>query len=338
MLSQTAPWVRLVTETNVPHNENTTYFGNGRNEAHMIYNFALPPLLVHTLQTGSASCLTDWAAGLDTPSKEAAFFNFTASHDGIGLLGVKNVLSDEQINDMCELVQKRGGRLSMRTNAEGKESVYEMNIGYFNAVTEPKAFLKDRVDQFMCSQAIALSLKGVPGIYLHSLLGYANWEEGVRITGHNRAINREKLQLDDVEQELADPASRCRQVFDRYIRLLKVRSEEPAFSPKASQKIRKRYGPKVFAVERKLITKGARVLALHNVSSDVVILDVSGRWLDLVSGAVYEHEVRLAPYQVAWLKRMFPRKRDRLKRRARSIANTRSKVRKLVNRSLAPFS
>ncbi|MEM8858674.1 MAG: alpha-amylase family glycosyl hydrolase, partial [Chloroflexota bacterium] len=67
VLDELAPNVQLVTETNVPHHENISYFGDGHNEAQMVYNFSRPPLLMHAFHTGNAEYLTDWAASLEFP-------------------------------------------------------------------------------------------------------------------------------------------------------------------------------------------------------------------------------------------------------------------------------
>lgn len=302
ILKVAAPWVWLVPEINVPHYENLRYFGNGHDQAQMIYNFALPPLVVHTMQTGSSAALNRWAPTLATPSDETTFFNFTASHDGIGLRGVTTILTDDEIRAMSKRIEERGGLLSMRTDAAGKEAIYEMNISYLDAVSDPEAPLKTQVDQFICSQAIALSMAGVPGIYLHSILGSTNWSEGVEEEGYNRAINEEKLDLGEVERELEDPRSRRRMVFDHYTSLLRVRRDEPAFSPTARQKVLN-LGPEVFAVERATEDGKSHVLALHNVSSKSVQLHLDkSTWSDLLSGNEHKHYIELQPYQVVWLK------------------------------------
>lgn len=301
VLNQAAPWVWLVSETNVPHHENITYFGNGRNEAQMVYNFALPPLVVHTLQAGDATALTNWAATLETPSNKTMFFNFTASHDGIGVRGAAGLLSSQEVTTMYKRVKQRGGALSMRTGADGKESVYEMNISYFNAVADPSVSSDMQLDQFMCSQAIALSIAGVPGIYLHSLLGSTNWEAGIKKVGYNRAINREKLDVKLVEKELADDSSLRSRVMTRYEQMLRIRSRESAFSPQARQKV-KDFGPKVFAVRRTSKLGTSRVLALHNVTPDTIEIELKKSYRDLLTGEEANHHISLAPYQVAWLK------------------------------------
>lgn len=299
VLEEVAPWVRLVTETNVPHHENITYFGHGRDEAQMVYNFGLPPLLVHTMQSANTAVLSAWAATLQTPSDETAFFNFTASHDGIGVLGIKKFLSQKQIDKMCRRVEERGGRLSMRTAVDGSRSVYEMNITYFDAVTDPQADESVAIDQFLCSQAIALSLKGVPGIYLPSLIGARNWQEGVKTLGYSRAINRQKFQVKELEHSLT-AGNRSRRILGRYLQLLKIRSTESAFSPKARQVVKQIYVPEVFAVERQ--SANSRVLALHNVTGKTMILKLQGKHVDLISGQAHKDFVKLKAYQAVWLK------------------------------------
>ncbi|MEO1299163.1 MAG: alpha-amylase family glycosyl hydrolase, partial [Cyanobacteria bacterium J06636_16] len=90
VLQVTAPAVAVITETNVPHAENISYFGDGTDEAQMVYNFALPPLVLHTFYRENTTALNQWAASLDYPSSTTTFFNILDTHDGIGLMGVKN--------------------------------------------------------------------------------------------------------------------------------------------------------------------------------------------------------------------------------------------------------
>jgi glucosylglycerate phosphorylase len=301
LLDYAAPWVWLVTETNVPHDENLSYFGNGHNEAHMIYNFALPPLLVHTLLVGDATILSRWAHELRTPSDDTHFFNFTASHDGIGIRGVTNILSDNAIEAMCESVVERGGKLSMKTNTDGTTSVYEMNISYFNAIIRPGSSLDSQVDQFISSQSIMLSLKGIPGIYLHSLLGSNNWYDGVKETGQNRSINREKLDYNILEQELNDSSHMRFKVFSRYKELLRIRSDEPHFDPLANQVIRY-IDKRIFAIIRCNRKYSGFILALHNVSNEVITITLQQHAVDLLTRKRYKNTITLLPYQISWLK------------------------------------
>jgi glucosylglycerate phosphorylase len=267
VLDEVAPHVRLITETNVPHKDNISYFGDGRNEAQLVYNFALPPLVYHTLRTGNSSALATWAAALELPSEQVTFFNFLASHDGIGLNPARGILSPAEIDGLVEQTCLHGGLISYKHNPDGTQSPYEMNISYFDALSNPDGSepLSLQVDRFLAAHAIMLSLKGVPGIYFHSLFGSRNWKEGVAITRRNRTINREKLACTSLEAELKDTGSVRSQVFGRFRQLLERRAESAAFHPYGSQKIVDA-GTGVFAVLRTSPGGDNRVLCLQNVT------------------------------------------------------------------------
>ncbi len=204
ILDEVAPHVALITETNVPHQDNLSYFGDGHNEAQLVYNFALPPLTLHTFHTGDASALTQWAASLTLPSDETTFFNFLASHDGIGLNPARGILRDDEITALVDRVVAHGGRVSYKSNPDGSTTPYELNINYFDALSDPNSSepLALQIDRFVAAHAIMLALSGVPGIYFHSLFGSRGWPEGVTITGQNRTINRQKFDRAEVEREL----------------------------------------------------------------------------------------------------------------------------------------
>ncbi len=263
VLNQAAPQVVLVTETNVPHHENISYFGDGTNEAQMVYNFSLPPLLLHTFHTGDATILSKWANTLDTPSDQTTFFNFCASHDGIGVTPARGLLSDAEIEAMAQRVEALGGFVSYKTNSDGSQSAYELNINYLDALGTPGADEDDelRARRFLCSQAIMLALRGVPGIYFHSLFGSRSWHEGVQQTGRNRTINREKLQYDRLEQELTNGLRK--QVFAGLSEMLQVRSAEPAFHPNASQHVQT--GGMFLTIEREY--QGDKITCIFNVTN-----------------------------------------------------------------------
>ena len=206
-----APDVVLITETNVPHDENISYFGNGTNEAQMVYQFPLPPLVLHTMASGDSTHLTQWAQSLDGIGGRTSFFNFTASHDGIGLRPVTGILSDEEINTLVNRTKSHGGHVSYKSNSDGSQSPYEMNITYFDAITSPEITKSDpetAVKRFLVSQAMQLSLAGVPGIYLSSLFGARNWHEGVEETGRNRTINRRKFERKELTFDLSQETLR----------------------------------------------------------------------------------------------------------------------------------
>jgi len=316
MLDLAAPDVLLITETNVPHLENISYFGDGYNEAQMVYNFTLPPLTLYTFHKQDATLLSEWAASLSTPSEQTTFFNFMASHDGIGVRPLEGVLRREEIDALVERTLRHGGLVSYRAAPDGSQVPYELNIVYFDALNDPNADepLALQVDRFLASQAILLGLAGVPGIYVHSLFGSRNWREGVTLTGQNRTINRRKFRRNELETLLNDPTSLPHQVFTRYHRLIATRTGEPTFHPNAPQQI-VHIDPAIFAFVRTRLDSSRRVLCLHNVADHEIQIriDVSAlglrpgkRLVDLISGrelSLYgaQLEMSLPPYGVYWL-------------------------------------
>ncbi len=312
VLDEVAPFVQLVTETNVPHIDNISYFGDGTNEAQLVYNFALPPLLLHTFRVGDASALSHWAKELTLPSDRVTFFNFLASHDGIGLNPVRGILPEQDIEALVEKTLDHGGLISYKHNSDSSQSPYEMNISYFDALSNPQGGepLELQADRFMAAQSIMLSLVGVPGIYFHSLFGSRSWRAGVDVTGRNRTINRQKFDLAALETELADPASLRSLVFQRYTRLLQARGSSSAFDPHGGQQVLD-CGKAIFALLRISPHGSQRVLCLHNVSnqSQNVITDlqdifssvplsdrITGRPIDDLTSSL-----SLQPYQILWL-------------------------------------
>ncbi len=319
VLDGVAPGVLLITETNVPHQDNISYFGDGYNEAQMVYNFTLPPLTMHAFMTGDATHLSKWAATLSTPSDQTTFFNFMASHDGVGLRPLEGVLPPAEREKMAERVLAHGGLVSYRTNSDGSQSPYELNVVYFDALNDPSADepASVQVDRFMASQAILLSLVGTPGVYVHSFFGSRNWNEGVAETGRNRTINRRKFQRAELEAELADPDSIPHQVFTRYRELLRVRTAEPAFHPNGGQQVINLH-PTLFAFVRSAPDGGSQVICIHNVSGDELSVEIDpaelgltpGQTLvDLVSGERYQVDgeeplnMIINAYAALWLRR-----------------------------------
>jgi sucrose phosphorylase len=302
LLDEVAPVSRvlLITETNVPHQDNISYFGDGHNEAQLVYNFALPPLTLHTFRTGDATALTKWAAGLTTPSAETTFFNFLASHDGIGLNPARGLISDAAIDALVDRTVAHGGRVSYKHNPDGSTSPYELNINYFDALSDPNGSepLSLQIDRFVAAHAIMFSLAGVPGIYFHSLFGSRGWPEGVTATGQNRTINRQKFARAEVEGELSDWPSRRAQVFARLKHLLQARSSSRAFDPHSAQRVIE-LNQAICAIAR-----GERVLCLHNVSPQTQRVTLERKWqhaYDLLSARRAGTAWTLQPYEVVWL-------------------------------------
>jgi len=328
-----APHVMLITETNVPHQENISYFGDGTDEAQMVYQFPLAPLVLNAFHSGDARHLSEWAATLETPSNTTTFFNFLASHDGIGVTPALGILSDGEIQELVEKTKAHGGYVSYRANPDGTQSVYELNISYFDALSDPRAcseFVLSKVEgqsrraaepldlqarRFLASQAIMLALAGVPGIYVHSLFGSRSYHAGVKQTGHYRSINRGKFRRSDLERELADRASLRHRVFYPYLHLVHTRTAHRAFHPNGPQRVLYVH-PALFVLLRTAPNGSASLLCIHNVSNaeqpfqaslDPLPFPCSGQVRDLITGTTFPVDasgnltLHLAPYQVLWL-------------------------------------
>ena len=316
-----APNTIIVTETNVPHKENISYFGDGYDEAQMVYQFPLPPLTLHTFITEDSTHLTNWAMDLTPPTEKTTFLNFLASHDGIGIRPVEGILSQRETDALIERVTAHGGYVSYKTNPDGSKSAYELNISYFDALSDPNESepLSLQAQRFLASQAIMLCLQGVPGIYVHSLFGSRNYSNGVEKTGYYRSINREKFQRDALENELQNAKSLRHKVFFPYLNLLKKRTAHASFHPNGAQTILSsdQIGNKaVFALIRSAPSGKEKILCLHNISrqKQKITLNLNefslGKnvLLDIISNNIYEAtangelKLNLEPYKVLWLK------------------------------------
>jgi len=305
-----APWVYLITETNVPHRENVSYFGDGNNEAHLVYQFALPPLVLHTLLTGDAASLTAWASELETPSRNTTYFNFLASHDGIGLRPAQDYLSNSDIDRLVKWTEECKGGVSYRRVGEVERTPYELNITYFDALRDPDSSETPSprwIARFICSQAIMLSMAGIPGIYFHSLFGSRNDLVGVEATGRLRSINREKFQADDLAQKLSDPMNTASQVYRAYCRLLLARKRHPAFNPYAPQLVLN-VQTGIFALLRTDPDGLRRVICLHEVAGKTTRLNVdlhesaTAQAIDILTAEELDlRSCELEPYQVRWI-------------------------------------
>ena len=288
--------VKLITETNVPHKENISYFGNGYNEATMVYNFPLPPLTLYTFLKKDASIIRNWVASLQLPSDKVNFFNFLASHDGIGLLPAKGLVSDEDVKLMANKVKDLGGFVSYKTDSDGAKSPYEMNVNFFDALKISGEVDKEtEIKRFLASQSILLCLKGVPGIYIHSLIGSRNWIEGVKLTNSNRAINREKIEFNELVKKIDDTTSSRSKILNGYKKLLELRGSNKCFSPNASQTVLDNVDKRIFALKREL--DDASIICLTNVSDDYVKTNFTS--FKNLDGSTFDGT--LTPYQVAWL-------------------------------------
>jgi sucrose phosphorylase len=302
--------VILLTETNVPNAENLSYFGN-RNEAHAVYNFSLPPLLLHAMLSGSAKYLNRWQATMPPAQMGCAYLNFSASHDGIGMRPAEGILPPEEKDKVIDCVKAYGGRVSMRSMPDGSQSPYELNITFFDALAGTTKGKDDlHIDRFLAAQSIVMALEGIPAFYIHVLLGTENDYAGVEKTGINRAINRHRWDYPTLRERLADPSSTNSRVLTEMKRRISIRGRQPAFHPNATQ-FTLQLDDRIFGIWRQSLERDQSVFALHNVSDELVEIDpvainlIDGHdWYDLLTGEVippHTQKIRLAPYQCRWI-------------------------------------
>ena len=313
VLELVAPGVLILTETSVPHDENISYFGEG-DEAHLVYQFSLPPLILHALHSGSASYLRDWARSVDDPPPGCTFLNFTASHDGIGVRPLEGVLPDREVEFLIEKVRALGGKVSMRRNPDGSESAYELNCTYFDALGDGESRGPPlHVARFLCSQTLVLSIRGVPAVYVHALTATPNAVELAERTGQPRSLNRGIWEEDELNAVLDDEQSVTSRVFREYVRRLEARGRHPAFHPDGRQDVLD-LGDALFGVRRTAPDGSETIVAVSNVTAFPQALKLT---TELVAGCPFDNvrdvmqadgravrngTVQLEPYGCCWLR------------------------------------
>lgn len=307
VIHEVAPEVIIITETNVPHDENISYFGAGNDEAQMVYNFALPPLLAFSILKGDTTKLTAWAKTLKLPSDRVCFFNFTASHDGVGVRAVNEILDDDELNFLVKSCEDHGGLVSYRAVGNEGKSPYELNCSYIDLLTDPDESVALRVKRMILAQAVVLAMPGVPGIYFHSLVGSQNYHEAVRTSRKNRAINREKLNFDNIKEQLEEDGSLRKILFKRFKQLISIRINEPAFNPFSKFEFLD-FGKEIFAIRQYAEDEEESILALYNLADYDVEVDLrkvtTEQHIDIIAHNLrVQDKVIMQAYDILWLKK-----------------------------------
>ncbi|WP_088014302.1 alpha-amylase family glycosyl hydrolase [Gottfriedia acidiceleris] len=301
LLDEAAKGTVMITETNVPHLDNISYFGNGHDEAQMVYQFPLPPLVLYSLHKGNGSVLTKWAKNLEGSGEDTTFFNFLASHDGIGLNPIRGIISEDEILSLVNELKEEGALVNYKKNSDGTESPYEINVTYLDALNKQSTSDDLRVKRFLLAHSILLTFQGVPAIYIQSMLGSRNDYAGVEKTGMNRSINRQKYALDTIEKELMEEGSLRNKVFTELTKIIQVRKEEKLFNPDVKMDVLE-VNENVFAIKR--VNEEDSVVILHNLSNELANCDLNGKFMNIITGNVEEFNdnITLNPYEFLWLK------------------------------------
>ncbi|MDO6445098.1 sugar phosphorylase [Colwellia sp. 1_MG-2023] len=310
LIESAEPNAIIITETNIPNTQNLTYFGNA-NEAHGIYNFSLPPLLLNTLLTGNCLYLKRWLMSMPPSQDGTMYFNFLASHDGIGLRPAEGLLNEDELGTLVQTIEGFGGKISWRTSDNGEQKAYEMNISLYDAMqgtTEGKD--EWNFARFICAHAIMFALEGIPGVYIHSMLGTQNDYKKLEHTHHNRSINRHRWDKDLLSQALADNNLHHNKVLSSLSSLLEIRINQPAFHPNATQ-FTLHLGLQLFGFWRQSLNRKQSIFCISNISNQPMVLPLSElnlviteSWTELISGAEITdltEELLLEPYQTVWI-------------------------------------
>lgn len=310
LIEHTYPDAVIITETNIPNTQNLTYFGNA-NEAHAIYNFSLPPLLVNTLITGNCLYLKRWLMSMPPAQNGTTYFNFIASHDGIGLRPAEGLLSDDEISTLINTMKQFGGRISWRTTESGEQKAYEMNIALYDALQgTTDGPDKWGLERFICAHAIMFGLEGIPGVYIHSMLGTNNDYEKLKNTHHNRSINRRRWHYGMLEMELGSQYNQHNKVLSRMKALIDIRKQQPAFHPNAIQ-FTLHLGLQLFGFWRQSLDRRQSIFCISNITDEPQVLRmgelnliVTDKWRDLITDTQLSdttEEITLNPYQTVWI-------------------------------------
>lgn len=297
-----APGTVIITETNVPHKDNISYFGNGENEAQMVYQFSLPPLVLHAIHRQDVRTLSQWASSLELPSTKTTWFNFLASHDGIGLNPLRGILPESDILSLVEKLQQEGALVNWKNNPDGTRSPYEINVTYLDALSPKNAADNERIARFILAHAVLLSFPGVPAIYIQSVLGSRNDYEGVERLGYNRAINRKKYIAGEIDSELSNTTGIRHKIFKQLSELIAIRRAEQVFHPD-SHALFETSGKHILKIIR-VAKNGERITALFNFSQYIQTVNsegISGTEL-ITKQNISGTTLTLNPWQVMWIK------------------------------------
>lgn len=298
-----APGTVIITETNVPHKDNISYLGNGSDEAHMVYQFSLPPLVLHSVHSQDATALCRWAQSLTLPSDKTTWFNFLASHDGVGLNPLRGILPEDDILQLVDKLQQQGALVNWKNNPDGSRSPYEINVTYMDALSRQDDSDDERLARFTLAHAILLTFPGVPAVYIQSIMGSRNDYAGVEKLGYNRAINRQKYDAAEIEQQLSASGSLRSRAYHILSQLIVLRRQHKAFHPDSQFTIQT-LNPSVLLITR-TANDGEEITALFNISDKEQHVDANVQGgFDLINKhAVMDTSVTLRPWQVTWIKK-----------------------------------
>ena len=297
----------IITETNLPENENLSYFGKN-DEANWIYNFSLPPLLIHAFLFENSSYLNKWSKNLPNTKNDNCYLNFIASHDGIGIRPTEGLLNKKTLNNFLNRLKKNGSKFSYRKVQNKAKKVYEANITVFDALKKSDYDIKGKfyLERYISCHAIMISFEGIPAIYFNSIFGTSNDEAKYIITGNNRDVNRYRWNFKNITNRLKNNKSKQNIFYQNICNLLNIRRKQKAFHPNALR-INLNFGKKVYAFKRVSIDKKQTILCITNLSSKIQKTEISQKYLkmkNLINSKIQIEDRKflvLRPFETIWL-------------------------------------
>ena len=296
----------IITETNLPEKENLSYFGKN-DEANWIYNFSLPPLLIHAFLFENSSYLNKWSKKLPNAKFQNSYLNFIASHDGIGMRPTEGILNERSLNNFLKRLKKNGSKFSYRKVQNKSKKVYEANITVFDALKKSDADPNGKffLERYIAAHAIMISFEGVPAIYFNSLFGKSNDEAKYVITGNNRDINRYKWSYENITKKLNNKNSKQSIFYQNLGKLLEIKRKQKAFHPNA-KRLNINLGSKLFCFKRTSLDKKQTIISITNCSSVDQYPKLNkkyGNWKNIINPKInsLNKSFKLKPFETMWL-------------------------------------
>ena len=299
----------IITETNIPSNENLSYFGNN-NEAHCIYNFSLAPLLIHAIISGSSFYLKKWSRSMPPAQQGNAYLNFLSTHDGIGMRPLEGIIPDEELEVFFRTLQKSGAFLSYRASRK-KENVYEVNTTLLDALSQTFEG-KDSytIKRFILAHQILFSMEGIPAVYIQNLVGSRNDIKKFKKTKSFRSINRRNWDYDYLLKKLHCDSTSNSKIYKALLELISVRKKQPAFHPNATQ-FTLQLDDHLFGIWRQSIDRSQSIFCVSNLTKykkklflhDINLI-VTDNWYDILNNKKLKSintKIVLQPYQSVWI-------------------------------------
>ncbi len=296
----------IITETNLPEKENLSYFGKN-DEANWIYNFSLPPLLIHAFLFENSSYLNKWSKKLPNTKFQNSYLNFIASHDGVGMRPTEGILNKKSLNDFFKRLKKNGSKFSYRKVQNKSKKVYEANITVYDALkkSDTDPYGKFFLERYIAAHAIMISFEGIPAVYFNSLFGKANDEAKYVITGNNRDVNRYKWNYKNITKKLKDKNSKQSIFYQNLVKLLEIKRKQKAFHPNA-KRLNINLGSKIFCFKRISLDKKQTLISITNCSSvdQYPKLDKKYvKWKNIINPRInsLNRSLKLKPFETMWL-------------------------------------